>query len=687
MKTLVRTEFDPFLRPAYLANGLVGLRVGQIPLIAGSALVNGYIGKDCSGESDTVSAAPYPVGADIAINGRYLSERTAAANFIAQAYDLNCGELRSTFEYAFESVVATVKVLTFCNRTMPTIVQQQVRVSVNEPCKLVLQAQLDPRGLPGKLLDWLRPAKRVDGLLQWESPGGYSRIGAGYHATCHCDGEYLDAIRNNFGHERDLQLTRFVIDGEPGREYSMQQIGVLVPSLMHNEPHLQAMRQLQMAKWFEFEKLRQRNASAWSELWKSRIRLVGAEEKYQDLLDSSFFYMHSSVNQATPSSVAPFGLSQDGYSGHVFWDAETFMFPGVLLTAPSAAKAMMEYRVRCAPQARMNAKLNGYEGLQFPWQSSNDGYEVTSYYTEGNAELHINVDIAFAMIQYVNATGDDVFFKEHAWPIVKGVADWVVSRADETDRGYEIQHVVGIDESCVNVNNNCTLNCVSKIVLQQAGEWARKLELVPTEKWAEVAEKLFVPIDSEEKWIMPHEGYVYDPQKKAAHGNFHEGIYSIEAMMLDFPFGYHHSPEVDEATKRHYMKYLHTYMGMPMAAANAVVWAAREGEPELAKEFLDTGYLSRHFEPFNMIGETAKFREGSPNENFVTAQGGILSAVILGLCGLDIVEGSPEGWAKHPIRLPGDWEAIEIDRLYARGRPFRVVARNGAEKAEISFID
>ncbi len=684
MKTLTIKQFDPYLPPAYLANGLIGLRVGQIPLTGGTALVNSYIGKSPTKESDEYAAAPYPVGADIGVNGRYLSERPAAATFISQDYDMSCGELRSRFVYSFEDITATVDVLTLCNRRFPGVVQQEIGVAVNKPCDLVVQAHVDPRGLPGRLLDWYRPSHNTDGILHWQAPEGFSRIGAAYLATCCQEG--VRKIRNDYAHERDLQLSRFAIAAEPGQRYVMRQLGSLVPSLMHGEPHLQAARLVEHANWYGFDDLRRRNRAAWEALWQSRVRLVGADPVWQELVDTSFFYLHSSVSPATPSSIAPFGLSQNGYAGHVFWDTETFMFPAVLLTAPAAAQAMVEYRARCVPQARFNAMLNGGTGLQFPWQSGNHGYEVSSYYTEGNAELHINVDIAFAMIQYVNATGDDIFFRQHAWPMVKGVADWIVATADKTSRGYEIHHVVGIAENFPDVNNNCTLNCLAIEILRAAGRWAERLGVKSGRKWRDVAENIFVPIHPDQRWILPHEGYVYNPAgENWAHINQNEAVYCIEAMMLSFPFGYSHSPEVDAATRKHYLKYLHTYMGMPMEAANCVVWACREGEREMALDFLEAGYSSRRVEPYGMIGECAQFRPGCPNENFVTAQGGLLTAFILGLGGLDIGPGEVREWAKHPIVLPGNWEAIEIDRLYAGEHPFRFRAEQGATKAAIEL--
>ena len=91
------------------------------------------------------------------------------------------------------------------------------------------------------------------------------------------------------------------------------------------------------------------------------------------------FYLHSSISPSMPNSVACFRAQPSGrvISGHVFWDSETFMFPPVLLTAPRSARAMLDYRSRQIQDARDNAALNGYAGIQFPWQAGLTGSEVT----------------------------------------------------------------------------------------------------------------------------------------------------------------------------------------------------------------------------------------------------------------------------------------------------------------------
>src|SRR5688500_17820016 len=55
--------------PAYLSNGLIGLRVLDIPLLPGMVLVNGFSGTHPVVQVEAAAQAPYPLAGDIGPNG------------------------------------------------------------------------------------------------------------------------------------------------------------------------------------------------------------------------------------------------------------------------------------------------------------------------------------------------------------------------------------------------------------------------------------------------------------------------------------------------------------------------------------------------------------------------------------------------------------------------------------------
>ena len=66
--------------------------------------------------------------------------------------------------------------------------------------------------------------------------------------------------------------------------------------------------------------------------------------------------------------------------------------------------------------------------------------------------------------------------------------------------------------------------------------------------------------------------------------------------------------------------------------------------------------------------------------------GGFLSSLLLGFPRLEPNEGGPETWSRADVVLPAGWTAIEVDRLWVRGKPMRLVARQG-EPARLTEVD
>ena len=56
-------------------------------------------------------------------------------------------------------------------------------------------------------------------------------------------------------------------------------------------------------------------------------------------------------------------------------------------------------------------------GALFPWRTIN-GEEASAYYAAGTAQYHIDADIAYALSQYVAATGDMDFLEREAVDIL-----------------------------------------------------------------------------------------------------------------------------------------------------------------------------------------------------------------------------------------------------------------------------
>ena len=246
-----------------------------------------------------------------------------------------------------------------------------------------------------------------------------------------------------------------------------------MPSALHSQPQREATRHVALGQAIGFDGLRSENREEWEDLWRARIVLVGADERWQGYTDAAFFYLQSSAHRSSFASTHPFALAQWGnyhyYYGHVMWDIEMFVSPFLLLTQPGAAKAILDYRSERLTAARHNAKLNGYQGIQFPWESSAARGEEASpgLGTASVYEHHVSLDVAIAFAQYAHVTGDARFRREQAWPVLAGVADWIVSRATPSERGWQIRHVMGIAERKEPSDNVAYVNMAAIVALRE----------------------------------------------------------------------------------------------------------------------------------------------------------------------------------------------------------------------------
>src|SRR6478752_2065451 len=347
--------------PAYISNGVIGIRVPNVPWWGGFAVLNGLSGVHPSAAIECVPQVPYPLAGDIRLNGVLLSEAPDQAEAIEQRYDFACGELTSRFRFHAQGVTALLTVVTLASRTQPTVVLQETSVELDHPAPVELHAILSPGALPGTIARREQQVPggdgaTVDGTMRWCPFGDLSAAGIAYASEFVGDAE----VERSFGDERVGALhTAYTFKARARRRYRLRQYASLVPQRVHNDPDRQATRLLALAVRQGFETLRHANADAWRELWKSRIVLLGADERWQRLADAAFFYLNTSVHSSSLASTNILGLAQWGdyhyYYGHVMWDIEKFAFPAVLLSQPHAARALLDFRTRSLDAARCNA--------------------------------------------------------------------------------------------------------------------------------------------------------------------------------------------------------------------------------------------------------------------------------------------------------------------------------------------
>jgi protein-glucosylgalactosylhydroxylysine glucosidase len=661
--------------PAYVSNGLIGLRVREISVDSGIAILTGYSGQHPVEKIEAAARIPYPVEGKIRVNGVELSDAPFCVHDVEQRYDFSTAELSSKFIFAADGVNVEVETVTFCSRTWPTLVCQQIEVKANGRCELVLGAGLDTRAIDGRAVRTRKDTGDVDGILRWESAGGVSTCGLAYTT------DFKGARSKRSLAERDDQLTTlYDVKMKSGDHVRLRQITSVVPSVLHQQPDLQSARLVAMGHELGWDVIRADNQAEWQQLWKSRIRLIGADRYWQQLADAAFFYLNTSVHASSPASTAIFGLAAwkdyHYYYGHVMWDLETFAVPVLTLLQPSAAVAMLQYRYEGAEAARKTARMVGRSGMQCPWQSASSSAEEAAPLpgTASWHEDHVSLDVALAFAFYCDVTGDRRFLSEKAWPILCGVADWIESRVTKTARGYEIRRSMGIAERKKPSDNTAFTNMSAKQVLRKAVQVGKALNMPGHDHWSEIAEGIVVA--KRRGIVISHDGYRANEEKGA----------TPDPLMGIFPLWFDLSPEEEKKTLKFYLDRADNYLGSPMLSALYGAWAAWSGDRRLSLRLLKEGYgdfvTGRFLQTLEYRPD--RFPEQPMAGPFFANLGGFLLTLLLGFPAIRPDAGPIEDWPRRKVVLPAGWKAIQVDRLYLRGREVSLLARHSAPKAVLN---
>ncbi len=446
--------------------------------------------------------------------------------------------------------------------------------------------------------------------------------------------------------DNNMHLMKFTKKLNANQVYTFAIAGSSITSAHHADPLNEAERLTIYAKLQGTKRLIDFHQQAWTQLWKSNIQIEGdqsAKQAQQDV-NSMLYHLYSFTREGTALSPSPMGLSGLGYNGHVFWDTELWMYPGLLVLHPEIAKSMVEYRFQRLEAAKKNAFSVGLRGAKFPWESAETGVEETPVWAlSGPFEQHITACVGIAAWNYYCVTQDKDWLKEKGWPILQGTADFWASRVERNGTNkYEIKNVVAADEWAENVDNNAFTNAAAKTNLEYANMAAKVLALSNNTDWDLVAKNIVLFKKLPNGVTTEHDTYKGETIKQA------------DVNLLAYPL----KQITDVAQIKKDVDFYSTKIpneGTPaMTQAIFTLLYARLGDADKANFWFKDAYLPNLNPPFRVIAET----KGGTNPYFATGAGGIIQAILMGFGGLDI---TPNGLVQLKSTLPKGWKTLTIN--------------------------
>jgi protein-glucosylgalactosylhydroxylysine glucosidase len=560
-----------------------------------------------------------------------------------QEVDMQNASFATTFDYADK---ATIRYTYYSLRQLPFTVLMNIEVQAKKDIDINAASVMEAPDALKEVQNYYNEIDRPHVTLslltsQAKSPTGkLTMCASNSFLFTEAHGSEPRIIHEMW--DNNMHLMKFGKKLKAGTTYTFSIAGSSITSAHHPDPLNEAERLTIFAKLEGAKRLVEFHQKAWATLWQSDIIIDGDAQAQQDV-HSMLYHLYSFTREGTSLSPSPMGLSGLGYNGHVFWDTELWMYPGLLLLHPELAKSMVEYRFQRLEAAKKNAFSKGFKGAMFPWESAETGVEETPVWAlSGPFEQHITGCVGIAAWNYYCVTQDKEWLKEKGWPILKETANFWASRVERNGaNNYEIKNVVAADEWAENVNNNAFTNGAAKTNLEYASMAAKVLGLPINEDWDLVAKNIVLLKKMPNGVTTEHDTYKGETIKQA------------DVNLLAYPL----KQITDNAQIKKDLDFYSTKIpneGTPaMTQAIFTLLYSRLGDAGKANYWFKDAYLPNLNPPFRVIAET----KGGTNPYFATGAGGIIQAILMGFGGLDI---TPNGLQQIKSTLPTGWKSLTI---------------------------
>jgi trehalose/maltose hydrolase-like predicted phosphorylase len=500
----------------------------------------------------------------------------------------------------------------------------------------------------------------------------------------------------------------------PGETLNTEKILVMYTSRGESEPLVHALthherlrsaniRQGASSSPFIYDALFAQHKKVWHDFWQEADVVLEGDIKAQLGLRYSIYQLRINASDNDDRySIAAKGLTGCGYHGHIFHDTEIFMLPFFTYELPHIARNLLLYRYHLLPAAHEKARANGYNGAQYPWESTLDGQEATPpsmihpetgqiiAVLNGFIELHITSSIAYATWEYWRITGDNEFLRDYGAEILLSTALFWDSRAEPKGDHYEINDVIGPDEWHEHVNNNAHTNFMAQDNLQNALAAYEWLQANAPEKAQELAhqldmseqrlahmrdvcEHLHLPIDPETGLIEQFDGffqlkkldqnqYLWRKQSyQAILGQEKIQEYQLvkqaDTLMMLTMLRQKFDRKVKETNWNYYFPITDHDYGSSLTPAFHAILASELGHPEDAYNMFMKGALV----------DLENQRGNTPEGIHAACAGAVWQAAIFGFAGLRVTN---EGYTTNPC-WPDGWQRLAFSFKH-KGKPIYI---------------
>ncbi len=679
--------------------------------IRASARTRPWLDEACfdgAGASPAVAALPDPLLVRVFVDGREISLALGRITQLEQTLLLQCGVYAYVFDYRDADGRATQ-------------VECQRFASLNQPERVYMRVAITPldHDAPIRILSGVDGAVRsnLTGQRQFEivdraaDASGVCRMTVRTRARGHVLRMTVEhrlrsgpaPLRTSGLTAADSACTEFEFAGAAGRTIVFERC-VTVAGESPNESsgaaaarsHTSAGRQGAELNYAEAMDV---NHEAWRSLWaRADVEIEGDPEAQRNLRFCLFHLLSAAPRWSEAASVPVKLLTGQYYQGNTFYDTDLYIMPFYTFACPELARPCIGYRIAGMEHGRKIAARQGFRGLKLAWQAGPFGEEcLGDWYWFPRTNIHINADAAYALMQFVRATGNAELLRGSGLELLVDAARFYASRAtrisasgaSEGGQTWDFADVSGPDEGHCHSRSNFYTNFLAARTLEWAAEaWQaldgfqrsaldRRLGLEPDEPatWLRIARGLRLLFDSSTGVCEQCEGFFrLKPLPEdflARRSAWFEPVYEYQAMnqpdvlMAMMLFGQRFDARILRANWEAYRGRSLDFSSMSYVV-HAII-AARLGEA-------DEAYRNFRISAGMDLDESLTGRHDTHQGLHGTAMGGAWMAAVFGLAGVQFpVKGplQPVDIQINPC-LPPHWLRLRF-KLMLLGEQLEIV--------------
>lgn len=226
-------------------------------------------------------------------------------------------------------------------------------------------------------------------------------------------------------------------------------------------------------------------------------------------------------------SISVCGLGSDCYAGHIMWDADVWIAPGLQVSHPYSMQQVVKFRIDQFPQAQENLKMAfassqnetnfSVGGAVYPWTTGRYG-NCTATGPCFDYEYHLNGDIGVSMYNQLVVTGDEEYFKEKMLPIHNAISHFYgeLLTYNESSDYYRLMNATDPDEYANNVDRPSFTTALIFTHFNMTNLLNLRFGLPINETWRHQSDRTRIPYDNATNITLEYAGMLGTIQVKQA---------------------------------------------------------------------------------------------------------------------------------------------------------------------------